>query len=188
MSIGILALQGAFAKHIEMLASLDQQCAEVRRPEALDLCSALVIPGGESTTMTHLLNWGAWLPRLQAFVQESPVLGTCAGAILLASEVVDASVPCLACIDISIERNAYGRQLQSCYADVDWADGRSRPGFFIRAPKITRVGPNVEVLATWQGEPVLVRQGIYMAATYHPELTADSTVHQLFLSSSTAGK
>jgi 5'-phosphate synthase pdxT subunit len=184
MKIGVLALQGDFDAHRRRLEELGAEVVLVKKPEQLDEIDGLVIPGGESGTFLRLLG-EAGFEKLKQFVQVKPTFGTCAGAILLASEVENPTQAGLGAIDIGIRRNAYGRQVDSSIRE-----GRFLPGnqggspiemVFIRAPKIERVGSGVEVLATEGDDPVVVRQGKVMAATFHPELSADTRVHRAFL-------
>jgi len=171
--IGVLALQGAFREHARALTKLGADVVEVRLPEDLDGLDGLVIPGGESTTMTLLAESSGLDRALQEFAQ--PVLGTCAGAIVL-----DRAHYALA--DIAVDRNAYGRQVKSFEADVTLRDDAvPLRGVFIRAPRIRELAPDVEVLGELDGEPVLVRDGRLLLATFHPELTDDLRVHELFL-------
>jgi len=182
MTIGVLAIQGDFDAHRRRLQQLGAQTLLVKKPEQLDSVDALVIPGGESTTFLKFLEQGGFLEKLRAFVHAKPAFGTCAGAILLAREVENPPQPSLGALDVRIRRNAYGRQLESSIRF-----GKTRLGdeplemVFIRAPRIERVGAGVEVLATDGDEPVLVRQGKIMAATFHPELSDDTRVHAAFL-------
>ena len=182
MTIGVLAIQGDFDAHRRRLEQLGAQTLLVKKPEQLDTVDALVIPGGESTTFLKFLEQGGFLEKLRQFVQAKPVFGTCAGAILLAREVENPPQQSLGALDVRIRRNAYGRQLESSIRF-----GKTRLGdeplemVFIRAPKLERLGTGVEVLATEGDDPVLVRQGKIMAATFHPELSADTRVHAAFL-------
>ena len=179
--IAVLALQGDFAAHGRRLAEMGLASFEARKPEELEGAAGLVVPGGESTTLWKFFESAPWEDAIRGFAATgAPVLGTCAGAIVLAREVTNPEQRGLGVIDISVERNAYGRQADSFVGDVDApALGGRLPAVFIRAPKIRRVGPGVEVLATRESEPVLVRQDNVVAATFHPELTEDSTVHEL---------
>ena len=186
MKAGVLALQGAFREHREVLAALGVAVTEVRTPEQLGDVDALVIPGGESTTMTHLLeSSGLGAPLSDAIADGLGVLGTCAGLILLAREVLDGrpDQEPLGAIDITARRNAYGRQRNSFEADLTIAgfDGGPFRGVFIRAPAIERVGDAVEVLAEHNGRPVLAREARVWVTTFHPELARDSRVHERFL-------
>jgi 5'-phosphate synthase pdxT subunit len=171
--IGVLAVQGNFREHAAMLRRLGAEVAEVRKPEQLRALDGLVIPGGESTAIMRLIR----LYGLEAAIREfrAPVFGTCAGMILLGRDH-------LGLVDVAVDRNAYGRQVASFEADLDLADG-SEPlrGVFIRAPRVADTGPAVEVLAELEGEPVLLRDGRFVVASFHPELTADTRVHERFL-------
>jgi 5'-phosphate synthase pdxT subunit len=178
--IAVLALQGDFAAHGARLSGMGLDWFEARRPEELELASGLVVPGGESTTLWKFFESAPWEDAIRRFAMRgAPVLGTCAGAIVLAREVTNPIQLGLGVIDISVERNAYGRQADSFVGEVEApAFGEKLPAVFIRAPKIRRVGAGVEVLAFHESEPVLVRQDNVMAATFHPELTDDATVHE----------
>jgi len=179
MKIGVLALQGDFDAHRRRLEELGAEVTLVKKPEQLDDIDGLVIPGGESSTFLKLLG-EAGFEKLKEFVHTKPTFGTCAGAILLATEVENPKQAGLGALDIAIRRNAYGRQLESSIREGKFA-GAPIEMVFIRAPKIERVGNNVEVLATEGNDPVAVRQGKTMAATFHPELSDDSRVHRAFL-------
>jgi len=178
--VGVLALQGDFEAHRRALADAGVESFEAKRPADLAGAEGLVIPGGESTTLWKFFEAEPWEEAFTAFAASGrPVLGTCAGAIVLAREVSHPTQRGLGLIDIGVERNAYGRQADSFVADVSApALGAPLPAVFIRAPRIRRVGPGVEVLATHGGEPVLVRQGNVSAATFHPELTSDRRLHR----------
>jgi 5'-phosphate synthase pdxT subunit len=181
MKIGVLALQGDFDAHRKRLEELGAEVVLVRRPEQLDEVHALVIPGGESGTFLKLLGEEG-LEKLKQFVRAKPTFGTCAGAILLATQVENPHQPGLGALDITIRRNAYGRQVDSSIRQAQTAlGGDPLEMVFIRAPKIERVGRDVEVLAREGNDPVLVRQGKAMAATFHPELSEDKRVHAAFL-------
>jgi pyridoxal 5'-phosphate synthase pdxT subunit len=186
MIIGVLALQGDFDAHRRRLEELGAEVLLVRKPEQLDRVDALIIPGGESGTILKLLG-EAGMKKLIDFVRVKPTFGTCAGAILLATEVENPSQTGLGALDIRVRRNAYGRQLESSIRQGETSigadDRKSVPleMVFIRAPKIERVGDGVEVLAREGNDPVLVRKGKVMASTFHPELSADTRVHQAFL-------
>ncbi len=189
MTIGVLALQGDFEAHRRRLADLGAEVVLVKKPEQLDAIDGLVIPGGESGTFLKLLGETGF-EKLKQFVRLKPTFGTCAGAILLAREVENPHQAGLGAIDIRIRRNAYGRQLDSSIREgsllpssLHDAPGVPLEMVFIRAPKIERVGADVEVLATEGKEniPVAVRQGTAMAATFHPELSDDTRVHRAFL-------
>lgn len=178
-TIGVLALQGDFDAHRKRLEDLGANVVLVRNPEQLDAIDGLIIPGGESSTFLKLLSKTA-LEKLKQFVRMKPTFGTCAGAILLAKEVENPQQAGLGAIDIDVRRNAYGRQIDSSIREGVF-QGSPTEMVFIRAPKISRVGPKVEVIATEGGDPVMVRQGNVMAATFHPELSDDKSIHQLFL-------
>jgi 5'-phosphate synthase pdxT subunit len=179
--VAVLALQGDFEAHRKRLAEIGLASFEAKRPADLERASGLVIPGGESTTLWKFFEAEPWEAAIRAVAQSSrPVLGTCAGAIVLAREVTNPPQRGLGLLDVAIERNAYGRQLDSFTGVVDApALGGPLPAVFIRAPRIRRVGPGVEVLAARGGEPVLVRRDNVFAATFHPELTPDRRVHEL---------
>ena len=179
MKIGVLALQGDFDAHRRRLEELDAEVVLVKKPQQLNEIDGLIIPGGESSTFLKLLG-EAGLEKLKEFVRLKPTFGTCAGAILLAKEVENPAQAGLGAIDIGIRRNAYGRQIDSSIREGLF-HGSPIEMVFIRAPKIERVGPGVEVLATEDRDPVVVRQGKVMAATFHPELSADPRIHQAFL-------
>ncbi|HEV8603006.1 MAG TPA: pyridoxal 5'-phosphate synthase glutaminase subunit PdxT [Gaiellaceae bacterium] len=173
MKIGVLAVQGNFREHAAMLRRLGAEPVEVRKPEQLEGLNGLVIPGGESTTFMRLMRLYGLEEAVRSF--ERPILGTCAGLIVLGREH-------LGLLDVDVRRNAYGRQVASFEADLQLA-GEDEPlrGVFIRAPRVKRAGDDVEVLAELDGEPVLLRQGRLLVATFHPELTDDTRVHELFL-------
>src|SRR6185312_12345355 len=187
--VGVLALQGDFDAHAKSIAAAGGEAVEVRTAEQLGSVDGLVIPGGESTTMLKLLNMMNLLEPLAGFAKTKPVFGTCAGAILLASEVLNPPQQSLGAMDLTVERNAYGRQIDSRVATISpGAEFQKRAGegdveaVFLRAPIIRRTGPGVKVLAEYDGDPVLVEQGRHLVATFHPELTHDPRVHKLFLS------
>ena len=180
MTIGVLAIQGDFDAHRRRLEELGADVVLVRNPEELDQVDGLVIPGGESSTFLKFLHQNGFLEKLREFVKVKPTFGTCAGAILLAKEVSNPEQEGLGAIDIGIRRNAYGRQVDSFIDEIDSKLGRIET-VFIRAPRIERVGKGVEVLASEKNDPVLVRQGKVMAATFHPELSNDGRVHEEFL-------
>jgi len=181
MKIGVLALQGDFDAHRRRLQELGAEVVLVRKPEELDAIDGLVIPGGESGTFLKLLGDGGF-EKLKEFVHAKPTFGTCAGAILLATEVENPQQRGLGALDIRIRRNAYGRQIDSSIRQGLFGDSPLEM-VFIRAPKIEHVGEGVEILATEGSDqaPVAVRQGRTMAATFHPELSDDPRVHQAFL-------
>ena len=182
MRIGVLAVQGNFREHAAALRTLGAETVDVRLPQQLADLDGLVIPGGESTSIGRLVRIYGLEDAIRSFAR--PVFGTCAGMILLAREAVD-GVPdqlLLGKIDIEVRRNGYGRQVQSFEADVALAgDEKPLRGVFIRAPRVVGVGPLVETLAALDGEPVLLREGRILVAAFHPELTSDLRVHELFL-------
>lgn len=187
--VGVLALQGDFEAHSQALARAGAQPVLARTASDLEGLDGLVIPGGESTTILKLLKAEDMIDPLVEFGRKRPIFGTCAGAILIASEVTHPLQPSLGLMDISVERNGYGRQVDSRIAHI--APGpdfeqRTHSGdleaVFIRAPIIRHVGPQTRVLATYQGDPVLVEEGRHLAATFHPELGCDPRIHELFLS------
>jgi 5'-phosphate synthase pdxT subunit len=184
MKIGVLALQGDFDAHRRRLEELGAKVVLVKKPEQLDDIDGLVIPGGESGTFLKLLG-EAGFEKLKAFVRLKPTFGTCAGAILLAKEVDNPTQTGLGAIDIGVRRNAYGRQIDSSIRQGKLLIGNSGGSplemVFIRAPKIERVAPGVEVIATEGEDPVAVRQGNVMASTFHPELSDDTRVHETFM-------
>jgi 5'-phosphate synthase pdxT subunit len=182
MTIGVLAIQGDYEAHKTRLEQLGAKVTLVRKPEQLDTVDGIVIPGGESSTFLNFLAEHGFLEKLRDFVKTKPTFGTCAGAILLARQVENPPQQSLDAMDIRIRRNAYGRQIDSSIREAQTKLGnKPLEMVFIRAPKIVRTGKGVEVLATWGGDPVLVRQGKLMAATFHPELSEDTRVHQEFL-------
>jgi len=179
MKIGVLAVQGDFEAHRRRLEELGAEVVLVRTPEQLDEINGLVIPGGESGAFLKILGDGG-VQKLKNFVHVKPTFGTCAGAILLAKEITNPEQPGLGALDIRIRRNAYGRQINSSIREGMFA-GSPVEMVFIRAPKIERVGPGVEVIATDGNDAVAVRQGSIMAATFHPELSDDTRIHKAFL-------
>jgi pyridoxal 5'-phosphate synthase pdxT subunit len=182
MTIGVLAIQGDYEAHKARLEQLGAQVVLVRKPEQLDGIDAIVIPGGESSTFLNFLAEHGFLEKLRDFVRTKPTFGTCAGAILLAKDVENPPQSSLGALDISIRRNAYGRQIDSSIREAQTKlEGGPLEMVFIRAPKIMATGKNVEVLATVGDDPVLIREGNIMAATFHPELSADTRVHAEFL-------
>ncbi len=187
-TVGVLALQGAFARHIEALRRLGVEAVEIRRPEQLADIDALVMPGGESTTMIKLMSgFDLVEPLGKRLADGLPVFGTCAGMILLAANVLDGQPDqlCFGAIDVDVRRNGYGRQIDSFEADLAIPAVGEPPvrAVFIRAPVVVRVGESVDVLAANDGVPVLCRQGPIMVSSFHPELTEDDRLHQLFLRS-----
>jgi 5'-phosphate synthase pdxT subunit len=180
MKIGVLALQGDYEAHARALSRAGADACEVRTAAELEQIDGLVIPGGESTTMLKLMEYYELFEPLKEFGARRPVFGTCAGAILLASEVSHPSQASLGLVDMSIERNGYGRQLQSRVASIALGD-EPMEAVFIRAPIIRRVGAGGTVLASYLDTPVLVDFGRHLVATFHPELSPDAVVHELFL-------
>lgn len=184
MKVGVLALQGAFREHIRMLRALGAEAVEIRLPSELDDVDGLIIPGGESTTMRKLMADYGFVDPLREFAATGkPLFGTCAGLIVMAERLGGRRQELLNLIDIDVERNAYGRQVDSREADISGDALGPEPfhAVFIRAPQILRTGPGVEPLARYRGQVVLARQKNILAATFHPELTDDSRVHELFL-------
>jgi 5'-phosphate synthase pdxT subunit len=189
--VGVLSLQGDFAAHGQALERAGAEPVYVREPEQLENLDGLILPGGESTTMLKLLNKEGMMAPLAEFGRRKPVFGTCAGAILMATQVTNPAQESLGLIDLGVERNAYGRQIDSRVVEIDLdaaigsAGNGGGPGrmeaVFIRAPIIREVGPEVRVLARYNGDPVLVEHGNHLVATFHPELTSDSRVHRYFL-------
>jgi pyridoxal 5'-phosphate synthase pdxT subunit len=173
MRIGVLAVQGNFREHVAVLRRLGADVVEVRKPEQLEGLDGLVVPGGESTAIRRLIRLYGLEDAIRRFA--APILGTCAGMILLDRDH-------LSLVDVGVSRNAYGRQVASFETDLDLA-GEAEPlrGVFIRAPRVVDAGPDVEVLAELDGEPVLLRQGRIIVAAFHPELTDDTRVHEMFL-------
>jgi 5'-phosphate synthase pdxT subunit len=180
--IGVLAIQGDYERHAAALEESGAQPSLIKTPEALENLDGLIMPGGESTTMLKFLDRNNFFDALKAFAQQKPVFGTCAGAILLAREVRHPSQPSLGILDIAVERNAYGAQRDSAILTLETSlPGGPLETVFIRAPRIVATGPDVEILAEREGFPVLVRHNHTMAATFHPELSADRRVHQCFV-------
>lgn len=178
--IGVLALQGDFEAHRKAIEHAGGKAVEIRTAAALESVDGLILPGGESTTMLKLLDIENLLDRLLEFGKAKPIFGTCAGAILLASEVLNPPQKSLGLMDLTVERNGYGRQIDSRIASID-LEGRPAEAVFIRAPIIRRVGPQAKILATYLDAPVLVEQGRHLAATFHPELSADDRIHRHFV-------
>jgi pyridoxal 5'-phosphate synthase pdxT subunit len=180
--VGVLALQGDFEAHQRALERAGAESVEVRSAADLENIQGLVIPGGESTTMVKLLEREKLLDPLREFGRSRPIFGTCAGAILLATGVANSPQASLGLMDMQVERNAYGRQVDSRIAHLDpqGMDG-GLEAVFIRAPIIRSVGKDAKVLASYEGDPVLVEQGRHLAATFHPELTDDARIHLMFL-------
>ncbi len=188
-TIGILALQGDFTAHEAAVARAGAVPLLVRDTRALGAVDGFILPGGESTTMLKLLRADGMLEALKQFAKEKPIFGTCAGAILLAKEVTNPAQESVAAMDMTIERNAYGRQNESRIADIEIETKfikrvgvKKCEAVFIRAPIIRRIGCSVKVLARYNGNPALVEEGLHMAATFHPELSKSEAVHKLFIS------
>jgi 5'-phosphate synthase pdxT subunit len=188
--VGLLTLQGDYEKHRQAFRDLGLETFDVRRPGELDEVSCLVIPGGESTTLTRLIDRGGLREPLRQFAAEKPVMGTCAGLIMLARDLAGETpdqfgVRTLDLLDCTVQRNGYGRQIDSFTAEVPVGrlngSGAPFPAVFIRAPRIVDTGPGVEILARHDGEPVAVLQGRIMGLTFHPELTGDGRLHRAFL-------
>ncbi|HSQ20782.1 MAG TPA: pyridoxal 5'-phosphate synthase glutaminase subunit PdxT [Blastocatellia bacterium] len=181
--IGVLAIQGDFAAHVDVLRRIGVTASEVRRAIDLDGVTGLIVPGGETTTMLKCFDQeGLSEPIIDFAHRGKPIFGTCAGAILLAQEVYNPTQPSLGILGIAVERNAYGRQVDSFIAEVETSiEGGPLEAVFIRAPRIIKIGPNCAVLASLNAKPVLVRERNVLAATFHPELTEDDRVHRLFL-------
>jgi len=183
LGIGVLALQGNFARHAQAFDELDQPVVEVRHVRQLEDLEGLIIPGGETTTLLNLMEDEPWFEALGEFhARGGALFGTCAGAILLSREVHDPVQPSLGLLDATIRRNAFGRQIDSFETRIDLA-GSDLPltAVFIRAPRFEQIGPDVDVLARLDDEPVLVRQGRILAATFHPELTSDRQLQRMFM-------
>jgi len=179
MKIGVLAIQGDFDAHRRRLEELGAEVVLVRKPEELDEVAGLVIPGGESGAFLRILGEEG-MKKLRDFVRVKPTFGTCAGAIMLAKEITNPAQVGLSALDVRIRRNAYGRQIDSSIREGKFGDAPVEM-VFIRAPKIEKLGAGVEVIATEGDDPVAVRQGKIMAATFHPELSQDTRIHQAFL-------
>jgi 5'-phosphate synthase pdxT subunit len=187
--IGVLAIQGNYASHAQALTEAGASPVEVRKPEQLASLDGLVLPGGESTTILKFLEKHSFFEVLREFCSSKTVFGTCAGVILLAREVLNPAQRSMGVLDAVVERNAYGRQIDSVIVTAETAlAGGPLEMVFIRSPRITKIGPGVEVLAQREGFPVLIRQGRILAATFHPELSHDRRVHRLFVESVMAAK
>lgn len=180
-TVGVLALQGDFEAHRKALERAGAKALEVRTADQLAQCDGLIIPGGESSTMLKLLEIEGLTDAVRDFGNRKPIYGTCAGAILLAHEVTHPPQASLDLMDISVERNGYGRQVDSRIAKVPVNDGGEFEAVFIRAPIIRKVGGGANVLASYQGDPVWVEQGRHMVTTFHPELTDDPRIHRRFV-------
>ena len=194
--LGLLTLQGDYEKHRQVFQALGLETAGVRRPEELERVGSLVIPGGESTTLTRLVDRAGLREPLREFAADHPVMGTCAGLIMMASslegeEPGDFGVKTLGLLDLRVLRNGYGRQIDSFTAPVNISvlddSPEPFPAVFIRAPRIVAVGPDVDVVARHEGEPVAVRQRNLLGMTFHPELTGDPRIHRAFLAMVTSG-
>jgi len=184
MKIGILALQGGFELHAQMLAMLGVDTVYVRKPDQLISCHGLIIPGGESTTLMKLMREGGLFEAISDFAADKPVFGTCAGLIMLAMDSINDNLVTLNLIDLSVERNAYGRQIDSFIDSVEIRiNGAidSFEGVFIRAPKIVAVGEGIDILGTHSDDVVLAENDQVFVATFHPELTNDVRIHQYFV-------
>jgi 5'-phosphate synthase pdxT subunit len=182
VKVGVLALQGDFEAHARALRAADATPVEVRTPEELAAVDALVIPGGESTTLRIVGERAGLLGPLRARAASGiPILGTCAGMIACAAEIADGDDPIVGCVDITVRRNAYGRQVDSFEAEVDWKGIGLVRAIFIRAPRIERIGAGVEVVAEHGSEPVAVRSGAVTLTAFHPELTDDHRIHRSFV-------
>ena len=185
MRIGVLAIQGGFSIHQNSLRNLYINPVEIKYERQLGICDALIIPGGESTTISKLLKKYNLINPIKEFAKLKPILGTCAGLILMSKDSKDPRVENMNIIDIQVERNGWGRQVESFSQMINIKNNTTRKieAVFIRAPKIIKIGENVEVLAEFNGEPVFIKHGIHYATTFHPELTEDTTVHKLFIES-----
>ena len=185
-TVGVLALQGDFLQHENVLKKLKIQSKRIRSPEELNLCEALILPGGESTTFVKLLKKTGLFSAIQDFVKNHPLMGTCAGLITLSAKITNNSLETLGLIDIEVERNAYGRQVDSFVESIQIPIFQEKPqfeGVFIRAPKILRVGKNVEKLGYLEDQVVMARNNRVLVTTFHPELSRDERVHQYFIDS-----
>ena len=184
MQIGVLAIQGGFHKHKESLLALKINPIEVRYEEQLKNCDALIIPGGESTTISKLLKKYNLISSIKNFARNKPILGTCAGLILMSKNSNDKRVENLNIIDVEVERNGWGRQIDSFSNKLLLQNQEIEiEAVFIRAPKIKKLGEKVEILAKLNDDPIFIKDGIHFAATFHPELTNDTTVHKIFIES-----
>lgn len=184
MKIGILALQGDFERHQVLITNLNVDSLQVRQPHDLEQCQGLIIPGGESTTLIKLIKETGLFQLIPKFGEKYPIFGTCAGLILLAKEVVNNPVESFGLIDVTVERNAYGRQINSFIGGVDLElNGKAQKleGVFIRAPKIVKIGEGVKILGKYYNEIVIVEKDKHLASTFHPELSDSRLIHQYFL-------
>ncbi len=180
---GILALQGGYAAHGQVLKRMGYNPVEVRTPEDLKKADCLILPGGESTVMIKLLKrCGLFIPLKRSIQEGMPVFGTCAGMILLSSGIEGLAQPVLSAMDCRVRRNAYGRQIDSFEAQLNWGK-HSIPALFIRAPQVSSTGKDVEILIRFENSPVLIKQGKRLAASFHPELTGSDLVHRYFMES-----
>lgn len=182
--VGILSLQGAFARHREMLSTIGVYVQDVRYTDDLDKCQGLIIPGGESTTISKLMDESGLRSAVLDFARKKSILGTCAGMILLAQDTNDEKVNPLGLIDMKVSRNAYGRQVDSFITSLELSlngSSETTKGVFIRAPRVTSYGKEVEILASIEEEPVLVKQGLHIACSFHPELSGNSNIHHYFI-------
>jgi pyridoxal 5'-phosphate synthase pdxT subunit len=190
-TIGVLALQGDFSLHRNSLERLGASAPKIRRPSELESCDGLVVPGGESTTFGKMLRETGLFEAIRSFAGTRPVMGTCAGLIALAARIANDGIETLGLIDVEVERNAYGRQVDSFVADVRVPALGSGPGFegvFIRAPKIRSVGKGTESVGFLGPDPVMVRNDRILAMTFHPELTDDLRIHRYFIEEFAGGK
>jgi 5'-phosphate synthase pdxT subunit len=184
MRIGILALQGDFSKHAEVIRSLGEEVQEVRKPQDLLKCDGLIIPGGESTVIVRLIDFIGLREPLIEFAKQKPLFGTCAGLILMSKQTKTLPFKSLDLLNIEIDRNAFGRQIESFQTLISLnldPNQKTFPAIFIRAPRIRACSDNVEILGTLEKEPVLIRQGHHLGATFHPELTSNPLIHQYFI-------
>ncbi len=181
-TVGILALQGAYQKHADILSLLGVQSMLVRRPEHLHDCAALILPGGESTSISLLIQKYELAPAIKKLAETRPVMGVCAGMVLMASEVNDTHVQPLALAPMRVQRNHYGRQLHSFTAELELAfDATPYRAHFIRAPAVESIGNDTKILACVKNQPVMVQYGQHLALSFHPELTHDTRIHQYWL-------
>jgi len=183
-TVGVLALQGAYQKHVESLARLGVKSRLIRKTDELENCDALILPGGESTTISLLLQENGLYEPIKTFAESHPVMGVCAGLIMMASEVNDKRVTPLGLISFTALRNHYGRQVHSFTADIKLNfDNNTFPAQFIRAPGIEKLSADVDVLATYDEKVVMIGKNKHVAASFHPELTNDTRIHEYWLNS-----